>query len=184
MLRALRNGKWGTAPTPQGKAAPGESSVQFADPHLSRRAPSPLEKMVSISFFPGAIPTSLVAILALLVFFQPSAAQERNWELESELGASLSFGNTRQSDLLARSAFDRADSTYEFAVNGRFIYGEAADEGGLVGGVELMVTTEVQLDVLQVVQCRLLQLPLDEGVVVGVDGDTVNSGPCRRGWLW
>ncbi|MEX2526290.1 MAG: DUF481 domain-containing protein [Gemmatimonadota bacterium] len=74
--------------------------------------------------------TSLVSALAALAFVQPSAAQERNWELESELGATLSFGNTRQSDLLARSAFERADSTYEFAVNGRFIYGEAADEGG------------------------------------------------------
>lgn len=81
-------------------------------------------------FRPRTTPASLVATLASLVVFQPSAAQERNWELESELGATLSFGNTRQSDLLARSAFERADSTYEFAVNGRFIYGEAADEGG------------------------------------------------------
>lgn len=84
-----------------------------------------------IRFFPPAPLTSLAVSLASLVVFQPSAAQERNWELESELGATLSFGNTRQTDLLARSAFERADSTYEFAVNGRFLYGEAADEGGV-----------------------------------------------------
>jgi hypothetical protein len=49
---------------------------------------------------------------------------------ESELGASMFFGNTEQVTFTNRSSFSQVDSTMEFSVNWNVTYGEATNEEG------------------------------------------------------
>ena len=60
----------------------------------------------------------------------PVSAQEAEWSVEGELGASLSFGNTSQATVNSRLATSRADSSYEASSQLTFRYGEAEDETG------------------------------------------------------
>lgn len=60
----------------------------------------------------------------------PALAQGADWAWETELGASVFFGNRSQTTVTSRVAVERADSAYEMASDVAFSYGESTDEGG------------------------------------------------------
>jgi len=62
----------------------------------------------------------------------PAAAQseEQVWGFETELGASVFFGNTEQIAFTSRGELSRADSTAEFTGSWIANYGEATDDEG------------------------------------------------------
>ena len=85
------------------------------------------------SHFSGAVP--LLVLLLLLLPTPPLRAQARDAEprfrFETELGASLFFGNTQQVTFTNRSETSRADSTAEFSLGWDITYGEATDAEGV-----------------------------------------------------
>lgn len=88
--------------------------------------------------FPGSRPRQGVVLPILVLLLLPAAplrAQEGNqrarFRFETELGASLFFGNTEQVTFTNRSELSRADSAAEFSVGWDITYGEATDEEGV-----------------------------------------------------
>lgn len=77
----------------------------------------------------------LPLFLLLLIAASPLAAQDggeaRRFRFETELGASLFFGNTEQVTFTNRSELSRADSLAEFSLGWDITYGEATDEEGV-----------------------------------------------------
>jgi hypothetical protein len=74
----------------------------------------------------------LAVIPALGLAASPAPAQDdaRRFRFETELGASLFFGNTEQVTFTNRSQASRADSVMEVALGWNVTYGEATDESG------------------------------------------------------
>ena len=91
----------------------------------------------------AAVTAALVASLAAP---QSGFAQEdKNWALETELGASVFFGASEQTAALFRTKYSRSSDGFELSTSGSFDYGEAQVEGGpavvnkrsWTGGLEL-----------------------------------------------
>lgn len=59
-----------------------------------------------------------------------SGGARQGTRFETELGASMFFGNTEQVTFTNRSSFSQVDSTMEFSVNWNITYGEATNEEG------------------------------------------------------
>jgi len=52
-------------------------------------------------------------------------AQDAEWNLETEIGGSVYFGNTSQTTVNTRLSTERSDSTYDLATEVTYAYGEA-----------------------------------------------------------
>lgn len=78
----------------------------------------------------------LLRTLPIVLLLVPSSVLEgqsrdrQGTRFETELGASLFFGNTEQLTLSHRGALSRADSTAELSLNWDVTYGEATTEDG------------------------------------------------------
>lgn len=57
-------------------------------------------------------------------------AQEGDWEVETEVAASLYFGNTSQTTINTQLSTSRADSAYDLSSAATFAYGEAENSRG------------------------------------------------------
>lgn len=93
--------------------------------------------------------TLLTACAGLLFLLSPLhglEAQEAEWEIEGELGASVFFGNTSQTTFNTRLATSRADSVYDLSTQSSFSYGEAENRAGESFVVKRAWDAEVGLD--------------------------------------
>lgn len=81
---------------------------------------------------PAHLVISAVLLALLAGAAAPLAAQSGSsgTRFETELGASVFFGNTEQLTFTNRSEISRADSTVEYSVNWSLTYGEATNEEG------------------------------------------------------
>jgi len=70
---------------------------------------------------------ALVACLPMALHGQPGGNQ---WEVETELGGSVFFGNRQQSQVNTRTEVELANSLFESLLEGRFTYGVATDGDG------------------------------------------------------
>ena len=75
-------------------------------------------------------------VFLLFLALQPfalsaSSAVQSDWDVDSELGASLFFGNTRQATVTTRGSASRTDSILEWASDMAFTYGEATNKDGV-----------------------------------------------------
>jgi hypothetical protein len=104
----------------------------------SRRIPRhpPLPPGLSWFHRTGSIGSGLLLVLLLLVLTPPpiwaqGQGGDRRFRFETELGASVFFGNTQQVTFTNRSELSRADSTAEFSLGWDITYGEATGEDGV-----------------------------------------------------
>lgn len=72
-----------------------------------------------------------MAALILVLSVPVDVAGQADWDVDSELGASLFFGNTRQATLTSRGGASRTDSVLEWASDMAFTYGEATNRDGV-----------------------------------------------------
>lgn len=74
----------------------------------------------------------LIAALALILVSAPAlhAQDEKSWEWNAELGASLFFGASSQTAVLFRSDYSLKSDHLEFSARGQYDYGEAEDDNG------------------------------------------------------
>lgn len=81
-----------------------------------------------------ARPVLILSVLLLLLGSSASLASAQasrtGLRFETELGASMFFGNTEQVTFTNRTALSKADSAMEFSANWNVTYGEATNEEG------------------------------------------------------
>lgn len=100
-----------------------------------RRSPPRPTPVSTAATGPGfRFPVALSSLLLFGTLLPPTLqAQEEGsrFQFETELGASLFFGNTEQVTFTNRSELSRADSTAEVSLGWDITYGEATDEEGV-----------------------------------------------------
>lgn len=81
--------------------------------------------------FPAFCTQWVLATLILVCALPAEAFGQADWDVDSEVGASLFFGNTRQATLTSRGGASRTDSILEWASDLAFTYGEATNREGV-----------------------------------------------------
>lgn len=102
------------------------------------RSPLPSSRLLVSAF--------LSATLVLITAPDGVTAQDVDWDVEAEAGASIFFGNTSQTTINTRLSTSRADSTYDLSTQSSFAYGEAENEAGEAFVVKRAWDLEVSLD--------------------------------------
>lgn len=73
-------------------------------------------------------------------------AQDAEWNLDTEIGGSVYFGNTSQTTVNTRLSTERSDSTYDLATEATYAYGEAENGDGRSFVVKRAWDFEASLD--------------------------------------